>query len=83
MKTTKRVEVSRREFLKWSALAGTGAVIASCAPAPAAEPAEEAAADTGRGGFRGDTDPVQHVVGDVLERLRPDHRGEDEYQGDA
>ena len=47
MDPTKRVDVSRREFLKWSALAGTGAVIASCAPAPAAEPAaEEAAADS-------------------------------------
>ena len=41
MKTKNGVDVSRREFLKWSALAGTGAVIASCAPAPAAEPAAE------------------------------------------
>ena len=50
MKTTKKLDVSRRDFLKWSALAGTSALIASCAPAPAAEPAAEAAsaaADSG------------------------------------
>ncbi len=60
MKTTEKLNVSRRDFLKWSAVAGTGALLASCASAPTSAPAqEEASSETQAGAPAAEATPIR------------------------